>query len=190
MFGFEEIEFLAHIVGKGEVRPLQEKVEVINNIPPPKTKKQIRSFIGMIGFYRKFIPHFAEISACLTDLTKKNLPNKVSCLPEHQKAFNCLKQALVSYPVLQNPDFSKQFVLQTDACDRGTGAVLLQSDGTDLHPIVFISIKLLPREQRYIIVEKECLAIVKACNSLREYLIGKEFVIETDHYPLQWLNQI
>ena len=71
MFGFEEIEFLAHIVGKGEVRPLQEKVEAINNIPPPKTKKQIRSFIGMIGFYRKFIPHFAEISACLTDVTKR-----------------------------------------------------------------------------------------------------------------------
>ena len=102
MFGFEEIEFLAHIVGKGEVRPLQEKVEAINNIPPPKTKKQIRSFIGMIGFYRKFIHHFAEISASLTDLTKKNLPNKVSWLPEHQKAFECLKQALVSYPVLND----------------------------------------------------------------------------------------
>ena len=189
-FGFEEIEFLAHKVGRGEVHPLQRKIDAINSIPSPTTKKQVRSFIGMIGFYRRFIPHFAEISACLTDLTKKSNPNKVRWLPQHQIAFDKLKHALVSYPVLQNPDFTKEFVLQTDACDRGTGAVLLQSDGGDLHPIVFISSKLLPREQRYSIVEKECLAIVKACYSLKEYLIGKEFAIETDHYPLQWLNKM
>ena len=148
MFGFKEIEFLAHIVGNGEIRPLQEKIDAINNMPAPKTKKQIRSFIGMIGFYRKFIPHFAEISAFLNDLTKKNLPNKVTWLIAHQKAFECLKRALTSFPILQNPDFSKEFVLQTNACDRGVGAVLLQSYGENLHPIIFISSKLLPREQK------------------------------------------
>ena len=190
MFGFTEIEFLAHVVGNGQVRPLQEKIDAINKLASPTTKKQIRSFIGMIGFYRKFIPNFAEISAVLTDLTKKNLPNKVSWTHVHQNAFMCLKKALTSYPILQNPDLSKEFVLQTDACDRGVGAVLLQSDGENLHPIVFMSKKLLPREQRYSIVEKECLAIVKACQTLREYLIGKEFVIETDHFPLRWLNQM
>ena len=190
MFGYKEIEFLAHVVGSGEIRPVQDKIDAINNIPVPKTKKQIRSFIGMIGFYRKFIPHFAEVSAILTDLTKGNLPNKVTWLISHQKAFDCLKKLLTCYPILQNPDFTKEFVLQTDACDRGVGAVLLQSDGVDLHPVTFISSKLLHREQRYSIVEKECLAIVKACYSLREYLIGKEFIIETDHFPLQWLNQM
>ena len=91
--------------------------------------------------------------ACLTDLTKKNNPNEVRWLPEHQSAFDHLKHAFVSYSVLQNPDFSNEFVLQTDACDRGTGAVLLQSDGDNQYPIVFISNKRLPREQRYSIVE-------------------------------------
>ena len=109
----------------------------------------------MIGFYREFIPHFTEVSAILTDLTKGNLPNKVTWLISHQKAFDCLKKSLTCYPILQNPYFSKEFVLQTDACDRGVGAVFLQSDGVDLHPVTFISSKLLHREQRYSIVKEE-----------------------------------
>ena len=106
---------------------------------------------------------------------KRNLPNKVSCTNVHRKAFECLKRALSS--ILKNPDLSKVFFLQMHACDRGIGAVHLQSDSEKLHPIVLISRKLLPREQMYSIVEKECLAIVKACHTLREYLIGEEFVI-------------
>ena len=190
MFGFQQIEFLAHIVGNGEVRPTQDKIEAIQNIPAPKTKKQVRSFIGMIGFYRKFIPHFANTSAVLTDLTAKAMPNKVKWTEIHETAFNDLKNALMCYPILRNPDFECDFILQTDACERGYGAVLLQSDGKVRHPIIFISKKLLAREQRYSTVEKECLAIVKSCQTLREYLIGKEFSIETDHFPLQWLNKM
>ena len=98
----------------------------------------------------------------------------------HQNAFKDLKHELKSYPILQNPDFSCDFILQTDACDRGFGAVLLQSDGKSRHPVIFISKKLLPREQRYSTVEKECLATVRSCQSLREYLLGREFLIETD----------
>ena len=190
MFAFKQIEFLAHVVGNGEVRPTQEKIEAIQNIPSPETKKQVRSFIGMIGFYCRFIPHFANTSAILTDLTAKGKPNKVKWTELHQDAFNDLKNALMAYPVLRNPDFECQFILQTDACNRGYGAVLLQSDGKIRHPVIFISKKLLPREQRYSIVEKECLAIVRSCQSLREYLLGREFSIETDHFPLQWLNKM
>ena len=138
----------------------------------------------MIGFYRKFIPHFANLSAILTDLTSKNNPNKVIWCQEHQVAFDALKKALVSYTILQNPDFSCEFILQTDACDRGYGSVLLQVKESCRHPIIFISKKLLQREQRYSTVEKECLAIVKSCQSLRKYLTGKEFVIETDHFQV------
>ncbi|MCG8044622.1 MAG: RNase H-like domain-containing protein [Candidatus Thiodiazotropha endolucinida] len=190
VFAYKQIEFLAHIVGNGEVHPTQEKIKAIQNIPTPKTKKQVRSFIGAIGFYRRFIPHFANSSAVITDLTANGKPNKVKWTNEHQKAFDALKSALVSYPVLQNPDFSCNFILQTDACDRGIGAVLLQENSEYRHPIIFISKKLLPREQRYSTVEKECLAIVRSCQTLREYLIGKEFSIETDHFPLQWLNKM
>ena len=144
----------------------------------------------MIGFYRRFISHFANTSAVLTDLTAKGMPNKVKWTEIHQNAFNVLKNALMSYPILRNPDFECDFILQTGACDRGHGAVLLQSDGKMRHPTIFISKKLLPREQRYSTVEKECLAIVRSCRSLREYLLGREFSIETDHFPLQWLNKM
>ena len=107
MFSFKEFEFLSHVVWNRKIRPLQEKkINDINNMPAHKTKKQIRSFIGMIGFYRKFIiPHFAEISAILTDPTRTNLPNKVTWIIAHQKASECLKRVLTSFPILQNPDF-------------------------------------------------------------------------------------
>ena len=190
MFGFYQVEFLAHIVGNGEVRPTQEKIDAIQKIPPPKTKKQIRSFIGVVGFYRRFIPHFANISAVLTDLTTKGLPNKVRWLEIHQEAFDTLKRAMLSYPILQNPDFSCSFILQTDASDRGFGAVLLQMRQEQKYPIIFISKKLSAREKKYSTVEKECFAIVRSCQSLREYLIGKDFTIETDHFPLQWLHKM
>ena len=188
MLAFQQIEFLVHIVGYREVHPTKDKIKAIQNIPAPTRKKQVRSFIGVIGFYRRFIPHFANISAVLTDLTANGLPNKVKWTEIHERAFNDLKAALVSYPILQNPDFSCDFILQTEACDRGFGAVLLQSKGKERHPIIFISKKLLPREQRYSTVEKECLAIVKSCQNLHEYLLGKEFLIESDHFPLQGLN--
>ena len=143
------------------MRPLQEKNDAINKLEAPTTKKQIQASIEMIEIYRNFISNFAEILAILTDFTKRNLPNKVSWTNIHVKAFGCLLSALSSYPILQNPDLSKEFVLQMDACDRGTGVVFLQSDCEKLHPIVFMSRKLLPIEQIYSIVEKECLAIVK-----------------------------
>ena len=98
MFAFQQIEFLTHVVGNGEVHPTQEKIAAIQNIPAPKTKKHVRSFIGVIGLYRRFIPHFANKSAVLTDLTAKDMPNKVKWTSVHQDAFDSLKQALVSYP--------------------------------------------------------------------------------------------
>ena len=93
----------------------------------------------MIGFYRRFICHFANISAVLTDLTAKGRQNKVKWTEMHQNAFKDLKNALMSYPILQNPNFECDFILQTDASDRGYGAVFLQSDDKMRHPIIFIS---------------------------------------------------
>ena len=98
-----------------------------------------------MNFYRRFIPNFAEIAAPLTDLTSKNAPNKVRWTDIHETAFNELKQAITTQPVLINPDFSKPFIVQTDSSDRGIGAVLLQEKEGKRLPIMFISKKLLPR---------------------------------------------
>ena len=189
-FAFRHLEFLAHIVGSGEVKPTDDKIKAIREIPVPTTKRKVRSVIGFLNFYRRFIPHFAEIASPLTDLTAKAAPNKVVWTDEHQQAFDRLKMAITSYPVLRNPDFGKTFTIQTDSSDRGIGGVLLQEiDGKKL-PIMFISKKLLARERHYSTVEKECLAIVRCVSQLREYLEGKEFIVESDHYPLQWLNKV
>ena len=189
-FAFRQLEFLAHIVGNGEVKPTEDKVKAIQDMPVPTTKRKVRSLIGFLNFYRRFIPHFSEIASPLTDLTAKSAPNKVIWTDQHQQAFDTLKKVIITYPVLRNPDFDKMFILQTDSSDRGIGAVLLQEfKGTKL-PILFISKKLLFRERQYSTIEKECLAIVRAVSQLREYLEGKQFIIESDHFPLQWLNKM
>ena len=114
------------------------------------SKKQVRAFLGLTGYYRKFIPGYAEVAAPLTDLTKKNTPNKVQWTDDCEKALCMLKSILCSEPIVKSPDFEREFILQTDASERGIGAVLSQYDDAGLeHPVAFYSRKLLPRETRY-----------------------------------------
>jgi phospholipid-translocating ATPase len=154
----------------------------------PATKKDVRAFLGLTGYYRRFIPQYATIAACLSDLTKAAAPTKVRWEEKHETAFRTLKKHLTSSPVLNSPDYEKKFYLQTDASERGIGAVLSQQDkeGSD-HPIAFFSRKLLPRETRYATVEKECLAIVAALKHFSVYLLGTHFTVLTDHQALQYL---
>ena len=188
--GFSQIEFLAYMVGNGELKPTDEKVMAVQEFPVPTTKRKVRSLIGFLNFYRRFILGFSQKAAPLTDLTSKSAPNKVVWKQEHNKAFDELKQAITSFPVLRNPDFEKMFYLQTDSSNRGIGAVLLQVFDGKKMTIMYLSKKLLTREQQYSKIEKECLAIVRAVSVLREYLEGREFIIEPDHFPLQWLNKM
>lgn len=181
---------LGHVAGSGNIRPAEDKVSAIEQFPVPKTKKQVRSFLGLIGFYRKFIPKFADIAVCLTDLTKKFAPQKVKWSEENQVAFNKLKGEICSKPVLRSPDFNRKFLLKTDASDVGVGAVLEQEFEDGKHPIVFLSKKLTGPECNYAVIEKECFAIVWAVKALRLYLEGKEFTIFSDHAPLQWLQKV
>ena len=116
-----------HIIGNGEVQPEETKVEAVRNYPTPRTKKQVQAFLGLTGYYRKFIQAYADLAATLNDLTKKNAPNRIRWC---EKAFLLLKDTLCLYPILKSPDFNREFILQTDASDRGVGAVLSAMMGT------------------------------------------------------------
>lgn len=188
-FAMKECIYLGHIVGNGQVRPEIEKVAAVEGFPVPKTKKEVRTFWGLTGYYRKFVVNYATLAAPLTELTKNNAPNRVSWTSQCDQAFKALKRLLCSSPVLRCPDFSLPFILQTDASDWGVGGVLsqLDSEGHD-HPVAYYSRKLLPRERRYSTVEKECLAIKLAIQAFRVYLLGKPFTIVTDHHALEWLD--
>ena len=142
------------------MQPEVGKVEAVQRWPVPETKKQVRAFLGLTGYYRKFIPQYASIAAPLMDLTKKFAQTHIAWTEECDCAFKQLNSLLCSSPILYKPDLGKEFVLQTDASDRGVGAVLSQQmSNVEEHPIAYYSRKLLPREERYSTVEKECLAV-------------------------------
>ena len=170
--------------------PEEVKVCAIRNFRQPQTKKEVRSFIGLTGYYRKFIPQYASLAIPLTDLTRKTQPNQVTWTTECETAFQKLKSALCASPVLVSPDIKRMFTLQTDASDRGVGAVLSQlNDQGDDKPIAYFSRKLLPREERYSTIEKEWLAIKLGVQAFHLYLMGCTFRIQTDHRSLEWLSR-
>ena len=190
-FAMHECSYLGHTVGRGAIRPEQVKIDAVKNFQKPRTKKNIQAFLGLVGYYRKFIKNFSTLAARLTDLTRKDCPNKVTWTQELEEDFIALRDELLKKPVLKCPDYQQTFILQTDASDRGIGAVLSQTDLTGKeHPIAYYSRKLLPREQRYATIEKECLGIVCALKHFEVYLLGQEFTICTDHKALKFLQRM
>uniref|UniRef100_A0A669FBS4 Gypsy retrotransposon integrase-like protein 1 n=1 Tax=Oreochromis niloticus TaxID=8128 RepID=A0A669FBS4_ORENI len=185
-----EVQYLGFTVGGGTIKPQVDKINAIASCPLPQTRKQLRSFLGMAAFYNGFIPNFSARAAPLTDSTGSRCPNKIRWTAEAIAAFKDIRQSLSKDPVLHSPDFTKDFTLQTDASERGLGAVLLQGPPEDRHPVAYISRKLLPRESRYATVEKEALVIKWALDSFKYYLLGREFILQTDHKALQWLERM
>lgn len=186
-----ECHYLGHIVGKGQVKPEEAKVTAINNFKRPISKKDVRSFLGLASYYRRFVPGFSTIAAPLSDLTKNNEPEKVKWTETTEIAFTTLKSWLVSDAVLMGPNYNKQFILQTDASDVGIGATLSQLDeeGSD-RPIAYFSRKLLPREVNYATVDRECLAIVDGIRHFSIFLTGVPFTVVTDHHCLRFLDSV
>ena len=190
-FAMKQCRYLGHIVGSGIVKPELDKVEAVRSFAIPRTKTDVRAFLGLTGYYRRFVPDYSSVALPLTDLTKKTAPNQVRWDPQCDEAFKRLKELLCSSPILQSPDISRPFILQTDASDRGVGAVLTQRDDKGQeHPVSYYSRKLLPREQRYSTVEKELLVIKLATNAFRVYLLGRPFTVVTDHRSLEWLERL
>ncbi|XP_062839805.1 uncharacterized protein LOC103279995 [Anolis carolinensis] len=189
--GNNTTKYLGHLVGGGCIRPDPTKVEAIHNWPIPKTKKQVRSFLGLAGYYRKFIPSFSDLAAPLSDLTKKKNPNQIIWTPNCQSAMDKLKKAITSNSVLKAPDFEIPFILTCDASDAGLGAVLSQKDpeGED-RPILFLSKKWHTHEYSMSTIEKECFSIIWSIKKLKPYLWGRKFILQTDHAPLKWLDNV
>ncbi|KAJ1206276.1 hypothetical protein NDU88_001685 [Pleurodeles waltl] len=189
--GQGSVVYLGHQVGSGQVAPLQPKIDTILAWEPPKTQTEVRAFLGLTGYYRRFVKGYGTIVTPLTELTSKKQPKKVIWTEACQNAFDALKAAMCTAPVLQAPDYSKEFVVQTDASEHGIGAVLsqLNEEGLD-QPVAFISRRLLPRERRWSAIEREAFAVVWALKKLRPYLFGAHFRVQTDHRPLRWLMQM
>jgi len=173
----------------GKLRTMQDKTEKLAQAPVPKTKKQLRSFLGLAGYYRKFVPNYATIAAPLTDLTRGGTPNMIPWGETQQQAFQTLKEVLCSEPVLRLPDVQRPFIVRTDASDVGLGKVLLQEHADGVLPVAYISRRLSRAEANYSVVERECLAIVWAISKFYSYLYGRQFVLQTDHRPLTYLDK-
>ena len=187
--GFTEVDFLGHVVSEGKVQPDAEKTQKIMDIKAPTTKKEVKRVLGLLGYYRRFVPNYSKVAQPLTDLTRKAQPNKVRWSEECQNSLEMLKNMLTAEPVLRVPNLDKPFVVQTDASNKAIAGVLLQEHHGTLLPCHYVSRRLLDREVNYAIIEKEALAIVYSLGKLAKYLIMRPFFIQTDHNPLTFLKK-
>lgn len=184
----KSLKYLGFVVDKDGLRTDPEKVDVVLNYPKPRTYRDMKRFLGLTSWYRKFIKNFAEIAAPLHDLTAgKSKYNVLKWTADSEHAFNELKNCLVSAPVLATPDFNKPFSIHCDASNFAIGAVLTQEIDNEPHPIAYISRKLRGAEVNYHTTEKECLAVVFALDKFRAYIEGYKFKVYTDHNALIWL---
>ena len=180
-----EVEFLGHRIGADGLRVAPDKVSSVQQWPQPKNVGDVRSFLGLANFYRRFVRDYSRIALPLTELTKDAVSWQWGA--EQQRAFDDLKAALCSPPVLLIPDQSKPFVLNCDACKYAIGATLQQDHGYGLQPVAFFSAKMSDAERNYDVREQEFMALLKACLHWRHYLHGMQpFTLLSDHDSLKY----
>ena len=181
-----EVAYLGHTISAEGVRPNPAKIEAVKNFPVPRNPKNIKEFLGLIGYYRRFIPNLANRAKPLTELLRKG--RAFVWEARQQTSFEDLRDSLCHEPILQCPDFDLPFILTTDASSTAIGAVLSQGKlGEDL-PVCFASRSLSRAEANYTATERECLAVVFFTKHFRHYLYGRKFTIVTDHQALVWLH--
>lgn len=178
----KEVSYLGYIISEEGLKPDPSKFQVILDWPTPSNSKEVQSFLGLVGYFRRFIKDYAKIAVPLTRLTRKD--TKFDWTEECAQAFEEMKRLVTNPPLLAYPDFDTKFILQTDASDYAIGAVLLNQDRKPIH---FISRILKGYEINYHITDKELLAIVWAVKHLNNYLFGQKFTVETDHKALEYL---
>ena len=187
----KHIQYLGHLVSGEGIEPLPEKLEAVRKMPPPTTPKEVRQFLGLVGYYRKFVPKFADIARPLTNLTKLDIPYEWTT--RCQEAFEFLKEMLLKEPVLKYPDPSKPYTLFTDASKFAWACVLTQEyehefDGKKrkiLHPITYMSGLFKGSQVNWATLTKEAYAIYVSVKKLDHYLQDAEVTLRSDHLPLK-----
>lgn len=190
-FGKASVTYLGKIVGGGQVRPVEAKIEAICNFAVPENRQELRRFLGMSGYYRAFCKNFSTVVTPLTNLLSPKVPFQWS--PRCQEAFDNVKLLLASSPVLSAPNFDRPFSVAVDASESGAGAVLLQVGSDDVeHPVAYFSKKFNRHQQVYSTVEREALALILAVQHFEVYLGSSlsPITIFTDHNPLVFIDRM
>jgi hypothetical protein len=184
------VNYLGHMIAPGKFSVQGTEVETIQKAKLPRSKTEIRAFLGICNGYRHFVPKFATIAAPLTRHLPKDTPDSFDLeeSPDAVAAFELLRSMLTSPPTLALPKQGLEYVLDIDATESQLSTCLQQHDDHGvLHPIGYLSRQLSPTERRYLITEKEAYAVYWAVKLLRPYLEGNRFTVRTDHIALTWL---
>ena len=188
-FGREEVSYLGHLVGSQGVKPDPNKIKAVEQFPVPTNLTEVRSFLRLTTYYHRFVPSYATIAEPLYYLQKKNV--HFSWTESCQKAFEQIKQLLISSPTLRFPNFEREFIVMCDASNVGVGSILSQiDDDKNEYVISYASRALSAEERNYSTTEKECLAVLFSIKTFRPYLHGTFFTIVTDHGSLTWLMNL
>ena len=184
-----EVSFLGHMVSEQGIRPDTRNVEKVSGWPEPSTEDEMRSFLGLTGYYSRFIQDYAEVSSPLWNAKAENADGKLKWTDEMRDAFRRLKSILASPPILCLPTFKGFFILYTDACNTSVGAVLAERVGEEERVIAYESKVLSKQQKRWPTYDKELWAIVHAIRRFRQYTMGSKFEVVTDHKPLANIPQ-
>lgn len=187
-FCCQKVKYLGHYITADGLQPDPDKISAIMDMPPPRNIKHLLSFIQMCSWYRRFIPGFAKVAEPLTRLTKKNATWQWE--KEQVDAYAKLRELLVTPPVLTQADHTKPYTVKTDASNYALGAVLVQGEGENEHPVEYASRLLTKSERNYSTTEREALAVVWAVGKFRGYIEGGKITILTDHQALRWLMSL
>ena len=182
------VEFVGHLVSADGIRAHPNKIAAVTEWPVPVTVRDVRGFLGLCSYYRRFVARFAEVASPLYAFTEKN--RSFSWTSDCQRAFEQLKQHLTSAPILCTPSDGRKFILDTDASDGAIGAVLSQDYDGQERVVAYASRRLSKAELNYCVTRKELLAVVHFAKYFRHFLLGREFTVRTDHAALQWLRKM
>jgi len=187
-FAAAELDYLGHHIGLGQVSPREQKVRALVDFPRPTNRKGVQRFLGLAGYFRRFIPHYSEATCPLTELLKKN--SKFVWSERCEQAFLDIKSRLASRPILRPPNYDLPFVMAVDASDVAVGACLFQVVDDLEHPICYLSRKLNKHQRNYSTVEKEAFGLLFATRALSVYFGSSPVTVYTDHSPLQFLQRM
>lgn len=181
-----EVKYLGHKIGEQGISTDDDKIKTIRDWTPPKCVKEVRSFLGLASYYRKYVNSFSTIAAPINNLLRKDV--KFVWDDDCQLAFETLKNLLISAPILAFPDINVPFILDVDSSGHGIGAVLSQKQNGQEKPVAFASRTLNKAERNYSVTRRELLAVVEFTDYFRSYLLGSKFTVRSDHGSLRWLK--